>query len=395
MAEGSITHHVRVATERDAEALARVMAMSFTVPEDEALALVRQRPVEDYRVVERDGALVGGAFLHFMGQFFGGRRLPCLGVGSLAIKPEARGAGAAQALVDALIREGRDAGYALSALYPSTQSLYRRAGFEHGARWTRVKVPLSAIPRPETKAVTIEIAPGERLESLKALYFTAARCTDGHLDRSEAIWQWILHRPGREPQVYFFTEQGAPAGYVVLCNRRTEGFWYEIEILDHVVTSRASLAALYRLLAGHAALATGVELVCPPTGAFLLGLDEQHAEVTADWRMLLRVLDLEQAFVARPWPRGLRARLELDLTDQGLPEQQALWTIAFDGGVATVERGGSGVIKLDARALATLYGAAADPAALAAADRLKAPAGQMEILREVFRGPMATARDFF
>jgi predicted acetyltransferase len=330
-----------------------------------------------------------------MGQYFGGRRVPCLGVGSLAIVPQARGQGAAAALVESIVREGRDEGYALSALYPSTQPLYRAAGYEHGARWTRIHVPLSAIPRPETHAHVEEIAPGERLESLKALYFSAARCADGHLDRSDAIWQWVLHRPGKEPRVYFITEHGAPAGYVVMCNRRTEGFWFEIEILDHVVTSRASLAALYRLLAGHASLASGVELVCPATSAFTLGLTEQHVKVTSDWRMMLRVLDIEQAFVARAWPAELRARLELDLTDPNLPEQHALWTLTFASGAATVERGGSGAIKLDARALAALYGAAADPAALAAADRLKAPAGQIERLREVFRGPMATSRDFF
>lgn len=395
MPASPIAWRVRVATERDAEPLAHVMATSFTVPGDEALASLQQRPITLYRVVERDGVLVGGALLHFMGQYFGGRRVPCLGVGSLGIAAEARGQGAAAALVQALVREGREEGYALSALFPSTQPLYRRAGFEHGGRWTQVKVPIGVIPRADSHALVEEVAPDDRLESLKALYFSVARRHDGHLDRSEAIWHRVLHRPGREPRVYVITEHGAPAGYVVLCTRRTQGFAFEVEVLDHVVTSRASLAALYRLLAGHASLGTHVELVCPPTDAFLLGLTEQHAEVTSDWRMLLRILDVEQAFVARAWPSGLRARLELDLTDEALPEQQALWTIGFEGGVATVARGGSGAIQLDVRALASLYGCAADPAALAAADRLKAPAGQIELLRQVFRGPMATSRDFF
>ena len=86
------------------------------------------------RVVREGDALVGGLVLFEFGQFWGGRSIPCAGVSAVAIAPEHRGRGAARALLERSLREAREQGRFVSALYPATQALYRNSATNSRAR---------------------------------------------------------------------------------------------------------------------------------------------------------------------------------------------------------------------------------------------------------------------
>ena len=82
------------------------------------------------RGYRQGGRLVGGMILVPMGQWYGGRAVPMTGVAGVAVAPEARGSGVAQAMMASCVRELQQNGAPLSALYPATLSLYRGAGYE-------------------------------------------------------------------------------------------------------------------------------------------------------------------------------------------------------------------------------------------------------------------------
>ena len=88
----------------------------------------------------RDGDLVGGLGILFMGQWFGGRSVRTGGIAAVGVPPEERGEGAAEALMTSVLRGLRKRGVPISTLYPSNLRLYRKVGYEQVPRrheWQR------------------------------------------------------------------------------------------------------------------------------------------------------------------------------------------------------------------------------------------------------------------
>lgn len=386
---------IQVPTEEMLARYARSTSWSFAFPEAQALDTAIRRGLADHRVVLDGDRFLGGAYLHHMAQHLGGQRIRCLGIGGVAVDPEVRGRGAAGALMRAILRGARAEGYPLSALYPATQPMYRKLGYEQAGRYTRVRVPLSSIDARPGPCRIEEVAAVDRMETLKALYFSAARRSHGHFERSTDIWSRIVEPLGPHPRVFLLYEQEAPAGYLVLSERRTEGFEMELDVRDMVVTSRASLKTALGFFVGHGSLARAVVLPAPALDAVPLGLVEQRWQVTEDWRFLLRVVDVKSALEALTYPQQLEETLHLDVTDDVLPENAGRWQLRLSGGAAEVVPGGQGTIRLDVRALAPLIGHLAHPADVAMADLLKAPSPALEKLGAAFSGPPASSRDFF
>ena len=88
----------------------------------------------------------GGLILIPMAQYYGGHAVPMTGIGAVAVSPEFRGRGAATKLMRAAVREMHDEGMALSTLYPATEPLYRRAGYEQAGVQFAVRIALTSIP---------------------------------------------------------------------------------------------------------------------------------------------------------------------------------------------------------------------------------------------------------
>ena len=120
------------------------MAPSFASEMAVQLAELRRsgwpRDGEGCWIAELDGRAVGGITLRNLGH--GLARL-----GHLALRPEARGSGAGQRLVDTVVDAARAAGYERLELMTFTdlaaaRAIYRRGGFElmsseHMLRWGR------------------------------------------------------------------------------------------------------------------------------------------------------------------------------------------------------------------------------------------------------------------
>src|SRR4029078_2722116 len=68
-----------------------------------------------------------------------------LGIAGGGVAPESRGKGYAKSMMVEAVRECARDGYALSVLYPSTQTLYRAAGYEQAGHRMVARLPLAAI----------------------------------------------------------------------------------------------------------------------------------------------------------------------------------------------------------------------------------------------------------
>src|SRR6185503_15451173 len=143
---------------------------------------------ENVRVALRGTRVVGGLLLVPMGQWFGGKTVPLVGIAGVAIAPEERGRGVAKALMQSALREVAAQGGVLSGLYPATRTLYRSVGYElSGTRYAITLQPKgisvsdhSPPIRPLTEADYPEI---------ERAYAEVARENDGYLARGPYIWR--------------------------------------------------------------------------------------------------------------------------------------------------------------------------------------------------------------
>jgi len=101
------------------------------------------------------GRMLAAAKYFDMVQWWHGRSLPMAGVAGVTVAPEARGRGLGRALMTALLTEIAARGYPLSALYPSTMTIYRSVGYEAAGGMYQVSMParsLRALAPPDSSA---------------------------------------------------------------------------------------------------------------------------------------------------------------------------------------------------------------------------------------------------
>src|SRR5690606_2116982 len=97
-------------------------------------------------LAERDGDVVGQAFLYPLSAWFGGREVRVGGVASVAVAPEARGTGVAAALLARLHARSDRRRDALTMLYAFRDGFYARHGYAPTSTRHRLAVAAGAIP---------------------------------------------------------------------------------------------------------------------------------------------------------------------------------------------------------------------------------------------------------
>ena len=132
--------------EEELAAIADITTQAFAMPLADSEAVVRKNFSESsLRILRVNGDVAATLTLIRMGQFLGGRSVPLIGVGGVGVAPAHRGAGAATRLFHRFLREMRDEGAPLSVLYPATQPLYRRVGYEVAGARHEIHVDAAAL----------------------------------------------------------------------------------------------------------------------------------------------------------------------------------------------------------------------------------------------------------
>src|ERR1041384_5381049 len=115
----------------DLDRMAELGSAAFCIPFGDLREKLEQKlGLGNLRIMRHGGG--GTAVLDMipMGQFFGGRSVRMVGIAGVSSAPERRGRGAGVRLMREMLAELHAAGVPLSGLYPATQPIYRRAGYE-------------------------------------------------------------------------------------------------------------------------------------------------------------------------------------------------------------------------------------------------------------------------
>lgn len=374
----------------------RIVERCFDMEAERSARWVESAGPEGVRVVRAGEKVEAGLTLIEMGQCFGGERVPMAGVAAVGVLPEARGSGVATELMRAAMRELRALGRPLSTLYPATQPLYRRAGFELAGSRLLVRADPSALAVRERER-ELELRPIEEgdLERVTALYEEHARTRHGYLSRGSYIWSRVRSTTGGPAEGYLVERDGELAGYLYLVRAKRQPLGYDLALTDLVARDAPAARRLLAFLADHRSMAKEVRWHQGPGGPILPLLPERGARVELDFHWMLRIVDLRAALEARGYAPCLSAALQLEVEDDVLPENAGRWVLRVEEGRAALERGGSGELALSIRGLAALYSGFHSAQTLAQSGRARGPERALRIASALFAGAAPGLPDMF
>ena len=377
------------------DALAAIMAQAFAFPVTDARPWIERTGLENARVVRSAEGVLGGLLVYPMGQWFGGRSVPMAGIAGVATDTAAQGTGTGTRLMRAAVTELAQSGYALACLYPATQPLYRRAGFEQAGERCTIRVPVEHLALGD-RTLPLRRATQADRATINALHRRVAARRDGQIDRSPLLWL-RLSEPwgGPRPEGYVVERGGKLEGYCFSAKRHKPGGRQELVVADIAAETPQAATRLLTFLGDHRSLADEAIWHGSAADPLLLLVREQRWRTEIEDVWMLRVLDVKRALEARGFPAALSASLHLEIFDEVIPANRGRWVVEVRGGEARVRQGGDGTLKAHVRGLASLYSGHRSAADLALTGLVEGDVAVLDAASALFAGPRPAMSDHF
>ena len=407
---------VRQLAEGDRDRVAHLQEQAFMLP-PERIAVAGSYPLEQGWVVEDGGTVHGNLRVQKLGQYFGGRAVPCAAVSSVKVASEARGRGYGGALLGGALAALREEGIAVSTLFPVHGGVYRRFGWEFAFAHLRRALPLLELAwrsPPEAEDVTVAPFGDDDLEEVAAFHRCRAAGENGLFDRDEAWWEERLLAPsfGRAPYRYVARSGGRVRGYMVYTHEPASGtlpYGFDLDCRDFYWDGPAALAALLDFVGSHAGMGQRLVWPGPPADPIELVLTGIAPTIVRRMAGMFRLVNVEAALAARGYPRGVEAELRLRIEDDALPANAGPIAVRIADGRARVlgpaddgtppgpaDRADRAAPRVDVRTLAALYTGQLNADTAARAGLLPGvDADTRRTLRDIFAGPAPWIADFF
>ena len=386
--------YARASEPEEIERAGALLAETFAFAPADATPWLNYAGRENLRVFRRGGNLAGTLILVPMGQFWGGHAVRLCGIAGVAIVPWERGCGVGTRMMSDALREVRNDGWPLAALYPATQPLYRRVGFEQAGSRFEIRGPLNALPYGD-HALQMRAFRDEDLPAVQRVYTDVARRRAGWLDRGSYIWHRVRHPRGLNAYGYVIGAPGDVEGYVFLARKTKPTFHTDVQVTDMVAATPRGWRRLLTFLADHAPISEELIWFSGADDPLLFLPREQFFVAQAGPAWMIRIVDVAQALGARGFAPGLTAVLEIDVSDELLTENAGRWILEVSGGEGRVRRGGGGTLRCDARALASMYSGYRNATALAGLGIVQGTPDALASADAIFAGPAPSMPDQF
>ena len=387
------------ATLKDADEEARlceILCQTFRLPPDYWQNYTRRIGQSNLRVLRRHGRVAGGLAMYHMGQWFGGRCLDCAGIAAVGIAPEDRSAGAAAHMMTSTLLELYEQGVALSSLYPSTQRLYRKFGYEQAGSSCQHQLPLASIglyelSMPMTRLNGVEHEPYHELARARA------SVTNGNLERSTGMWERAVTYPYSEKTVYRYLigPPENPEGYLFFHQDADGPGNYDLRVRDMVALTPSATRTLWAFLSSHRTVAGTVTWPGPAVEPLLLAPVELKADVVAHNRWMLRLVNVRKALLQRGYPSRFKAELHFDVADDIVPGNTGRFVLRVADGSAEILDGGRGDLRASVGGLSPLFSGFLSPAWLRNMGQIEADDPTIATATSVFSGPPPWMPDAF
>ncbi len=382
-----------VSDSEDMQKFGSILEQCFLASPGEEEAWVKRMGVENIRLIREEKQVVGGLVVIPMGQWWGGVSVAMTGIAGVSIAPESRGSGAALSLMQQTVKELYANDVPLSVLYPATQRLYRKVGYEQGGSFCSWEIAAQSIQIRE-QPLPIKSVPLDS-EIFYDLYSKQGKNINGYLNRNQTIWNRIM-KPGDKETFYGYiigsTEK--PEGYIIISQYSADNDNI-LSVVDWVVLTNAATKTFWSFLNNHRSQIDKIRWRGSAIDNLTLILPEQTAKMRTSQRWMLRILNVEKALSARSYPSDFETELHLEITDDLIAENNGKFILSISNGSGNITKGGKGELKLDIGGLAPLYTGLFSPQQLQLAGKLDATDKVLSTATQIFAGTSPWMMDFF
>ncbi|MEM6401522.1 MAG: GNAT family N-acetyltransferase, partial [Cyanobacteria bacterium P01_D01_bin.116] len=309
------------------------------------------------------------------------------------IAPESRGSGAALSLMQQTIKELYKNDVPISVLYPATQRLYRKLGYEQGGSFCSWEIPAQSIEVKE-QPLPVKSVPIDS-EIFYKLYTKQGKNINGYLNRNQTIWNRIMKPDEKEVFYgYIFGSSEKPEGYITINPRSTENDNI-LSVVDWVILTNAAAKTFWSFLSNHRSQIDKIRWRSSAIDNLTLILPEQTAKNRFIRRWMLRIINVEKALSIRGYSSGIETELHLEITDDLISENNGKFILSIANGSGNIAKGGKGELKLDIRGLAPLYTGLFTPQQLQLAGKIDGTDEAISTATQIFAGSSPWMMDFF
>lgn len=392
---------VRAMREGDRDRFRSMTSQSFSLPAQRT-EVHASTLLDEAWVICNNGNMLGGLRGEIVGQFFGGKSVPCAVVSAVQILPEGRGKGYGNLLMTGAMSKWREKGSAISILYPTNVGFYRSLGYEFGGSHTQYRLPILAVPR-SSGAGQVEPFEDADLPAVKDCYTRFAEQACGLLDRSDRWWRSRVpsNGEGAEEAAYrYCVRKGSKIeGYVIYSQQAEHSsFEYSYSLVCHDLVWHNPDAANSLLAFAGRHVVVGVNLlwIGAPGDPLTQFVHLQQPEVTHLFWWMARLLDVPRALASRGYPASLDVSIALNVKDDTLPENSGAIRMDVKHGSATVTKITRAKASVDVGALASIYTGWLPAKEAIRANRLQgASLEEVQILEILFGGSHPWCLDRF
>ena len=345
----------RVRTTRDLDEYAAAASaighyFGWSPTEEDAARFAQLLPLDRMHAVWDGGSIVAGAGAFPFLLTVPGGELSCAGVTVVGVLPSHRRRGLLRRMMDAQLRDIRERGEPLAALWASEETIYGRFGYglastslNLDADQTAVSVGRGAGPHASVRLVAHE----EALRAFPRVYGRVARTRPGMIARSRDWWQLRRlddapeRRRGGGPLVRALLERdGRAVGYalyrLVQEGSTPENWSKTVRVIEALGIDDAATRDVWRFLFEIDWTDRVAAYHLPLDHPLPLLVDRINKLRLTVWDALwIRLVDVPAALAGRTYASDGRVTVEV-VSDPHFPENVGSWTI--DGGRARSAR---------------------------------------------------------
>ncbi len=308
---------------------------------EDAARFAKLLPLDRMHGVWDDGEVVAGAGVFPFGLTVPGGELPCAGVTVVGVLPSHRRRGLLRRMMDAQLRDIRERGEPIAALWASEETIYGRFGYGLASTSLNLDADRSTVsiargigPHASVRLVSHE----EASKTFRHVYDRVARTRPGMIARTPAWWETRRlddapeRRRGGGPLVRALLERnGRPVGYalyrLVQDGSSPETWTKTVRVLEAIGLDAAATRDVWRFLFEIDWTDRLAAYHLPLDHPLPLLVDRINKLRLTVWDALwIRLVDVPAALAGRTYASDGRVTVEV-ISDPHFPENVGTWTI--------------------------------------------------------------------
>ncbi len=264
------------------------------------------------------------------------------GLSAVATPPEHRRRGLVAEMLAESVREYRDRGVVLSALYPFRRSFYARYGWATACPAARVSAPVDALSfAGNARECEFRRVEADDWETVDRAFGAHRHEHTLQIDRPETWWrEMVFESYGTDPFVYAVERDGEVRGHVAYSVEETDD-GRRLRAWDWSWVDREAWLNLLRFVGDHDSQVDDVVLHGAPwelRDLLDLVADPSPVEYEVSPGTMVRVVDVVRALEAVPYPGDVDRRLTLSVTDPLVEFTEGQYVLEVTGGEGTCRR---------------------------------------------------------